>query len=265
MSALCIALPRLHEKFDPPAPGVLRLWPGLPDPPSGAHVPENFPLSPQEAALYLEEVRGLGAAVAAKIPVHTLLAEEKRKRDPGRKREEIDLAAFAEGVPAPQYDVFRLREAKTAAQKALLRIWLLEEQQGEIAALEGEYNALSGSMSAALGVEADDEEAGALRLAQTEDRFTGGPEAAAPWRMVTENACFFMPEHSPLFFDDPAVCADLREAGLAFASAPEFAFAGAPAPGKAEAPLWKALGLPGPRPERPWLERIFIFVAGSAA
>jgi len=260
-------MPFLHKELCPSTlpPPLLQLWPGLPDPPQGFHVPADFPLTPQDAAYYMAHVRDLSIAAMDALPVHSLLAAEKQTYDLGARKEAQDIAVFAQGEKAETAVAWHMQEAKLAAQKALLRVWLLEERYLEIQELEQRCQALSGDFTAVLGVEMEDEEASALLLTQNTQRLdtTAGP--AVPWRFALENAALFLPEHSKLLFMDKTICSELREMTEKFIKVQvELYLSGATPPTRtldlAEAPLWKAFGMQGLRPERPWLAKVFSFI-----
>ena len=99
-------MPFLHKELCPAAlpSSLLHLWPGLPNPQEGFHVPSEYPLTPQEAAHYLEQARNLHAAAADDMPAHSLLAAEKQARHMGIAKEMRDISSFAHG-----------KEAETAA------------------------------------------------------------------------------------------------------------------------------------------------------
>ena len=262
-----IFMPFLHKEFRPAAlpSALLQLWPGLPDPQDGFHVPDAFPLTPQDAARYAEHMQGIGIAAAGNMPAHSLLAAEKQTRHPDMLKEARDISAFAQGREAEPSAAHYLREAALAAQKALVRVWLLEERCLEIQQLEQRCQTLSGDFSVALGVELEDEEKDALLLTKHMQLLgsTAGP--SVPWRFVVENAALFLPERSTLLFADGAICSELREYALQFAKVhAELYLSGQGSstrePEAAEAPLWQAFGLRGARPERPWLAKIFSFL-----
>ena len=262
-----IFMPFLHKEFRPAAlpSSLLQLWPGLPDPHDGFHVPDSFPLTPQDAALYTEHMRDIGIAAADNMPAHSLLAAEKQTRHPDMLKEARDIFSFAQGREAEPSAAHYLREAALAAQKALLRVWLLEERCLEIRQLEQRCRTLTGDFSAALGVEFEDEEKDALLLTGHMQLLDSTAVPSVPWRFVAENAALFLPEHSTLLFADGAICSELRENAVQFTKVhAELYLSGqgqpARAPEEAEAPLWKAFGLRGARPERPWLAKVFSFL-----
>jgi len=260
-------MPFLHKELCPDAlpSALLQLWPGLPNPHTGVYIPDGFPLAPQDAAQYLEHVRDIGIAVADNVPVHSLLAAEKQTKRPDILKEARDIVAFAQGEEFEPVAAHHAREAALAAQKALLRLWLLEERHMEIQELEQRCRTLSGDLSAALGVELEEEEKDALLLIQHTQRLGDTAKPTIPWRFVLENAALFLPEHSTLLFADSALCSELRETTLQFTNIPTDLFLAGQlppprAPKLAEAPLWQAFGMKSARPERPWLAKIFAFL-----
>jgi hypothetical protein len=111
----------------------------------------------------------------------------------------------------------------------------------------------------------DEEEKAALLLTQRIQSIddTAGP--AVPWRLFLENATLFLPERSTLLCTDRSMCSELRATALQFTKVQVelYLFMQPPpsrAPDLAEAPVWKALGLKGARPEHPWLAKIFYFL-----
>ena len=265
-AAPLLFMPFLHKELCPAAlpPSLLHLWPGLPNPPAGCYVPDDFPLAPQEAAQYMEHARDVGiAAVADKLPVHSLLVAEKQARHPDMLKEARDIAAFAHGEEPEPASAWHAREAGLAAQKALLHVWLLEERHREIQELEQHCRTISGDVSAALGVELEDEDA--LLLIQHTQRLDDTAEPAVPWRFVVENAALFLPEHSMLLFADSAICSELRETALEFTNVQEELYVPmqcppARTPEWAKAPVWKAFGMKSSSRERPWLAKVFAFL-----
>lgn len=258
-------MPFLHKEFCPAAlpSSLLQLWAGLPNPQDGFYVPTNFPLGPQEAAQYVEHVRNIGIAVADNIPVHSLLAAEKQTRHPGMLQETRDIAAFAKGEEIEPAAAWRMREAGLAAQRALLRIWLLEERHLEIRQLEQRCRALSGDFGVALGIELEEEDA--LQMIQHMQSLDDTPAATVPWRFFLENAALFLPERSTLLCTDRSICSELSETTLRFMqthAACYFPGQTPPtrAPDVAESPLWQALGMKRAPAERPWLTKVFSFL-----
>ena len=265
-------MPFLHKELCPAAlpPSLLHLWPGLPNPQKGFYVPADFPLTPQDAAQYMEYALGIGMAAADKAPVSSLLAAEKQMRHPGIIKEERDIQAFAQGRDPERAASWHREEARLAAQKALLRVWLLEERLLEIQELEQRCQALSNDFGAMLGVELEDEEASALLLAQNAQRLDNSPMPYVSWHFLLENAALFLPERSTLLFTDSSICSELRELALPFSKVQDELYLSASAqpahrPELAEAPLWKALGMKNARPERPWLAKVFAFLLWDGA
>jgi hypothetical protein len=265
-------MPFLHKEFCPAALpfSLLQLWPGLPNPQQGFYVPAGFPLTPQDAAYYLDRVEDINFAAADKIPVHSLLAVEKQMQHAGMPKEAQDISAFAQGGELETAAVYYMREAGLAAQKALLRIWLFEERCLEIQALEQHCHSLSGDLDAALGAEWEEGETSALLFTQNTQRLAGTIRPAVPWRFLLENAALFLPEYSTLLFADKSICSELREFALPSTKVQaELYLSGQTLPTHmpelAEAPLWKALGMKGARPERPWLAKTFSFLLWDEA
>jgi len=263
-------MPFLHKELCPSAlpSSLLQLWPGLPNPHTGFYVPADFPLAPHEAAQYVEHVRAAEIAAMDNIPVHSLLAAEKQTRHPGIQKEVRDIAAFAQGVEPESVVTHHAREAALAAQKALLRLWLLEERHMEIQELEQRCRTISDDLSAALGVELEEEEKTALLLIQQRLDDTARPSVS--WRFILENAALFLPERSTLLFTDSVLCAELRETSLQFTHVQAEPYLSgqepsAHTPELAEAPLWQAFGMKSVRPERPWLAKIFAFLLWDEA
>ena len=260
-------MPFLHKELCPAVlpSSLLQLWPGLPNLQKGFHVPADFPLTPQDAAQYVEHVRDISLAAADNVPMHSLLAAEKQTQHPDALKEAQDIAAFAQGETAETTTAYHMRKAKLAAHKALLRIWLLEERYLEVQELEQRYRTLAGDFTSTLGVELEEEDADAFLLTRDTQHLDNTTTPSVHWRFLLENAALFLPEHSTLLFTDSAICAELREAALQFTKTQEKLHLSdqtplAHAPEFAEAPLWKALGMQGSRPARPWLARVFSFL-----
>ena len=265
-------MPFLHKELRPAAlpSALLQLWPGLPDPHPGYHVPADFPLTPQDAAQYVEHVRSISIAAADNIPVHSLLAAQRQARRLGIFKETRDISAFAEGEEPETDAAYHLKEAKLGAQKFLLRLWLLEERHLEIQGIEQHCRTLSNDFTAALGVELEDEEEAALLLTQNLQRVDETIEPSLPWRLLLENAALFLPEHSTLLFTDSGICSELHETTISFTKtqAKLWIRGQAPpaqAPELGTAPLWQALDMKGSRPERPWLGKMFSFLLWNDA
>ena len=265
-------MPFLHKELCPAAlpPSLLQLWPGLPNPQKGFYVPADFPLTPQDAAQYLEHVRDIGIAAADKTPVSSLLAAEKYMRHPGIAKEERDILAFAQGKEPETAAAWHRNEARLAAQKVLLRVWLLEERHLEIQEIEQRCQALSSDFSAALGVELEDEEASALLLTQNAQRLDSSAGPCVSWHVLLENAALFLPEYSTLLFADSAICSELRELALPFSKVQAESYLSgqvppAHTPELAKISLWQALGMKDLRPERPWLAKVFAFLLWDGA
>jgi len=264
-------MPFLHKELCPATlpSSLLHLWPGLPNPQKGFYTPADFPLSPQNAAQYVEHMRDVSLAAADDTPVHSLLAAEKQARHPGILKEAQDIAAFAQGAETETPAAYHMREARLAAQKALLRVWLLEERHIEIQTLEQRCQTLSDDFAAMLGVEMEDEEKDALLLTQNTQRLETVAVPSVPWRFVLENAALFLPEHCTLLFADSSISLELRELALHFAKVQAKHYLSGPAsthtPELAEAPLWKALGMQRPHPGHPWLAKVFSFLLWNNA
>jgi hypothetical protein len=162
-----------------------------------------------------------------------------------------------------------MREARLAAQKVLLHVWILEARYLEIQELEQHCRRLSGDLNLMLGVELEDDEKDAFLLTQNTQRLDASAAPAVPWRMVLENAALFLPEHSALLFTDKAICMELRELAPFVKVQGELEPSGQAlsthAPDLAEAPLWKIFGMKEARPERPWLAKVFSFLLWDAA
>ncbi|MCL1986324.1 MAG: hypothetical protein FWG59_07765 [Betaproteobacteria bacterium] len=205
-------------------------------------------------------------AAAKNMPVHSLLATEKQAQYLGIFQEIRDIAFFAQGKEGEAATVHHMKEAMLAAQKILLQVWLLEEQYMEIQELEQHCLALSDDFGTMLGVEMEDEEEDALLLTQSTQRFDAIIRPSLHWHLLLENAALFLPEHSMLLFTDSLICSELHEVMSVFADMRTelFPFWGQTppihTPKSTQAPLWKALGMKAPHPERPWLAKAFSFI-----
>lgn len=256
--------------------GALRLWPGLPDvPTAGRFRPENYPFSPQEAAACLTDLQRMGEAALSGLPVGAVAAGNPRA---ARRDSELALierlsgsagdTAAALAAEAARKDLLERRQA----QKVLLWVWQQEERLADLAVLSARFTRQAGGLTAALGVEPDENMADVTPDVLTEDLVRLDAPIAMdaglvpPWRLVTANALYFLPLDAPI-----AVEGDMREDLLDlldFSPAPDWndaltrndgAADGRPLAVSARAPGWKALGRTRPtgRPpldeERLWI------------
>lgn len=220
---LLVVLPSLHAPrsgaASPQWTGALRLWPGLPDVPQGGRLcPGNYPFSPREAAACMEDLRLMGEAALSGLPVGATVAGNAVA---ARAASE---AALLEGLGASRGDAAAARAAEAArrdmlarqqAQKTLLWAWQQEERLGELAGLAERFTATADGLTAALGVEPDENMGGGGAAALTDDlaRLSAPivPDAglAPSWRTVAANALFFLPPEAAV-----ALEGEMREDAL---------------------------------------------------
>ena len=158
--------------------------------------------------------------------------------------------------------------ALSQAQKALLWAWLQEERLAELAELTASFALNAGGLTAALGVDPDEDMDGLAPDALTGDLVRLGTPIALdaglvpPWRLVTANALFFAPVDAPLIIEGP-MREDLLDL-LEFAPAQRWQglLEGAAAKAvavEARAPGWQVLGHTRPTGQPPLdAERVWI-------
>ena len=249
-----------------PAPqwsGALRLWPGLPDAPADYFCPDKYPFSPREAQACLGDLQQMGDAALSGLPVGAAAAGNARA---ARRASELALikgldssdgnAAAALAAEAARKEQLALSQA----QKALLWVWLQEERLTELAELTAQFAINAGGLTAALGVDPDEELEGLAPDALTGDLVRLGTPIALdaglvpPWRLVTANALYFVPADAPLIVEG-TMRDDLLDI-LEFAPAQhrQPLLEGAPANAvavEARAPGWQVLGHTRPTGQPP--------------
>ena len=251
--------------------GALRLWPGLPDAPADCFCPDKYPFSPREAQACLGDLQQMGDAALSGLPVGAAAAGNARA---ARRASEM---ALIKGLDTSDGDTAAALAAEAArkehlalsqAQKALLWAWLQEERLAELAELTASFALNAGGLTAALGVDPDEDMDGLAPDALTGDLVRLGTPIALdaglvpPWRLVTANALFFAPVDAPLIIEGP-MREDLLDL-LEFAPAQRWQglLEGAAAKAvavEARAPGWQVLGHTRPTGQAPLdAERVWI-------
>ena len=264
--------PKAGEGSAPQWSGALRLWPGLPDAPADCFCPDKYPFSPREAQACLGDLQQMGAAALSGLPVGAAAAAGNSRA--ARRASEM---ALIRGLDRSDGDTTAALAAEAArkeqlalsqAQKALLWAWLQEGELADLAELTASFAHNVGGLTAALGVDADDDLDGLTPDALTGDLVRLGAPIALdaglvpPWRLVTANALYFVPADAPLIVEGP-MREDMLDL-LDFAPAPRWQgqLAGAPANAVAvevRAPGWKVLGHTRPTGQSPLdAERVWI-------
>ena len=235
--------------------GALRLWPGLPDAPANYFCPDKYPFSPREAKACLGDLQQMGDAALSGLPVGAAAAAGNSRA--ARRASEM---ALIKGLDSSDGDTAAALAAEAArkeqlalsqAQKALLWAWQQEETFAELAELTASFAHNAGGLTAALGVDPDEDLDGLAPDALTGDLVRLGSPIALdtglmpPWRLVTANALYFVPADAPLIAEGP-MREDLLEL-LDFAPAPRWQglLEAAPANAvavEARAPIWQVLG-----------------------
>ena len=258
--------------------GALRLWPGLPDAPANYFCPDKYPFSPREAQACLGDLQQMGDAALSGLPVGAAAAAGNSRA--ARRASEMALIKgldSSDGNTAAALAAEAARKEQLAlsqAQKALLWAWLQEGTFAELAELTTRFAHDAGGLTAALGVDPDEDLDGFTPDALTGDLVRLGSPIALdtslvpPWRLVMANALYFVPPHAPIIIEG-AMREDVLDM-LDFAPAPEHqgllgapesAPAGGPLPMAVEvrAPGWKLLGHTRPTGQPPLdAERVWI-------
>ena len=251
--------------------GALRLWPGLPDAPANYFCPDKYPFSPREAQACLGDLQQMGDAALSGLPVGAAATGNARA---ARRASEMALikgldnsggnAAAALAAEAARKEQLALCQA----QKSLLWAWLQEERLTELAELTASFALNASGLTAALGVDPDEEMEGLAPDALTGDLVRLGTPIALdaglvpPWRLVTANALYFAPADAPLIVEG-SMREDLLEM-LDFIPAPRWQglLEGAAANAVAveiRAPGWQVLGHTRPTGQAPLdAERVWI-------
>ena len=252
--------------------GALRLWPGLPDAPADYFCPDKYPFSPREAQACLGDLQQMGDAALSGLPVGTAAAAGNSRA--ARRASEMALIKGldnSDGNTAAALAAEAARKEQLAlsqAQKTLLWTWLQEERLAELAELTARFAHNAGGLTAALGVDADEDLDGLAPDALTGDLVRLSSPIALdaglvpPWRLVTANALYFVPADAALIIEGP-MREDLLDI-LDFVPAPnrQGLLAGAVARAvavEARAPGWKVLGHTRPTGQPPLdAERVWI-------
>ena len=175
--------------------GALRLWPGLPDAPANYFCPDKYPFSPREAQACLGDLQQMGDAALSGLPVGAAAAAGNSRA--ARRASEMALIKgldSSDGDPAAALAAEAARKEQLAlsqAQKALLWAWLQEGTFAELAELTTRFAHDAGGLTAALGVDPDEDLDGFTPDALTGDLVRLGSPIALdtslvpPWRLVT--------------------------------------------------------------------------------
>lgn len=252
--------------------GALRLWPGLPDAPANYFCPDKYPFSPREAQACLGDLQQMGDAALSGLPVGAAAAAGNSRA--ARRASEMALIKgldSSDGNPAAALAAEAARKEQLAlsqAQKALLWAWLQEGTFAELAELTTRFAHDAGGLTAALGVDPDEDLDGFTPDALTGDLVRLGSPIALdtslvpPWRLVTANALYFVPADAPLIVEGP-MRDDLLDM-LDFAPAQRWQGLLEDAPANAVAveacaPGWQVLGHTRPTGQPPLdAERVWV-------
>ena len=252
--------------------GALRLWPGLPDAPANYFCPDKYPFSPREAQACLGDLQQMGDAALSGLPVGAAAAAGNSRA--ARRASEMALIKgldSSDGDPAAALAAEAARKEQLAlsqAQKALLWAWLQEGTFAELAELTTRFAHDAGGLTAALGVDPDEDLDGFTPDALTGDLVRLGSPIALdtslvpPWRLVTANALYFVPADAPLIVEGP-MRDDLLDM-LDFAPAQRWQGLLEDAPAnavvvEARAPGWQVLGQTRPTGQPPLdAERVWV-------
>ena len=252
--------------------GALRLWPGLPDAPANYFCPDKYPFSPREAQACLGDLQQMGDAALSGLPVGAAAAAGNSRA--ARRASEMALIKgldSSDGNPAAALAAEAARKEQLAlsqAQKALLWAWLQEGTFAELAELTTRFAHDAGGLTAALGVDPDEDLDGFTPDALTGDLVRLGSPIALdtslvpPWRLVTANALYFVPADAPLIVEGP-MRDDLLDM-LDFAPAQRWQGLLEDAPAnavvvEARAPGWQVLGHTRPTGQPPLdAERVWV-------
>ena len=264
--------PATGEGSDPQWSGALRLWPGLPDAPADYFCPDKYPFSPREAQACLGDLQQMGDAALSGLPVGAAAAAGNSRA--ARRASEMALIKgldSSDGDPAAALAAEAARKEQLAlsqAQKALLWAWLQEGTFAELAELTTRFAHDAGGLTAALGVDPDEDLDGFTPDALTGDLVRLGSPIALdtslvpPWRLVTANALYFVPADVPLIVEGP-MRDDLLDM-LDFAPAQRWQGLLEDAPAnavavEARAPGWQVLGHTRPTGQPPLdAERVWV-------
>ena len=252
--------------------GALRLWPGLPDAPANYFCPDKYPFSPREAQACLGDLQQMGDAALSGLPVGAAAAAGNSRA--ARRASEMALIKgldSSDGNTAAALAAEAARKEQLAlsqAQKALLWAWLQEGTFAELAELTTRFAHDAGGLTAALGVDPDEDLDGFTPDALTGDLVRLGSPIALdtslvpPWRLVTANALYFVPADVPLIVEGP-MRDDLLDM-LDFAPAQRWQGLLEDAPAnavavEARAPGWQVLGHTRPTGQPPLdAERVWV-------
>lgn len=214
MTELLLLLPRLHRELartpDVP-PGARTLWPGLPQAPADAFVPD-YPWTPAQARACLADFEQTCRAGAGGAPVLAFSVADMLGAggdlSPAERRALDELVGRQPAAPPAGEDAGEVAR-RLASQRALLLAWLQEQQVLELRALEQRVREGRFALAGLLG-EGGEADASAAPYAD---------DAPLPaWRAVLAAAAPFLPAGTAVLATDP----DMAEAVLA-AAGPESA------------------------------------------
>ncbi len=238
-----ISVPVLHRGLfpDTPFPDAVRVCPGLPAAAGPGYLQVDWPLSPVLAEACLRDAAAFVDSGLSPESIRQLRDAQRQTFRLAREGRDL-IRALRPGVSEesdaapPDHEL---------AQQVLLMAWLQEERLLELESLHRRADAATARLRAVLDGEGD-----ALPDPKTP---AVDPDLLPAWRTVLEALALFLPEKAVLVSSDPRL-ADLRESGM-FRSqrAGSGLFEGV-------LPLWRAVGLSGSRPGRPWLDRSYSFL-----
>ena len=269
--------PAAQKPADPRWSGALRLWPGLPDAPADFFCPETYPFSPREAQACLGDLQQMGDAALSGLPVGAAAAGNARAASRASEMALIKGLDSSKGDTAAALAAEAARKdllARRQAQKVLLWAWLQEERLADLADLAARFASNAGKLTAALGVDPDENFDGLAPDALTGDLVRLGSPIALdaglvpPWRWVTANALYFVPADAPLVVEGSMrddlldlldFAADSRWQGLLEEQAAQSAGKPEVVAVAASAPGWRVLGHTRPTGQPPLdAERVWV-------
>lgn len=209
-----LSLPLLHrdsvaEGWRTKAP---HLWPGLPQMPATGYIElAEYPFSPKEALACLTDLEAMSRAALSGVPLQALVAQENRPLSVRDLEEQADLRRFASTGGKTSADDFPACDnavLRKAAHKALLWAWLLEERQREVRDLSSNFDSNASHLMDALGVEEDTDFVG---LRAMDMQLIQDAGIVPPWKLVVQNAAFFLPDTCTLVVNDACMAEAVAE------------------------------------------------------
>lgn len=253
-----VFFPEFHQESAGPLPAGVRLVdPGLSDAPlPGRYRPATLPLAPAETRVRLRDLAGFGDQFRAPRDLAFYGAGGHDDRYAGTTfaiRDELEtIQAEATQEPA-QADLVR-------AQLTLALAWTVEEQELELARLDGAAASGFARLSLTLAQDqptSDDSQATGPVLGPIGEP-AGRALSPRPWKPVLEALLTLLPAEAAVVTACAETREEMEEFGLAFAPADPALLAARGLEGEArlvEAPGWRLLCLRRPRPGAPWLDR----------